>query len=160
MVALTETLIEKEKKVRARGSKRRIKRLPDGDGDSIVKKHPEIYNPVIQDLKQKLIDSGSSIFKEAIEKKGVKVISISACQDFEDAIEDINNGVFTAALKQVWYGVKNPAFGAKGKFQGDYKNFYEEVKKITLDLNPEQQPNCVKIGQKVEDFEIQKVFKI
>lgn len=154
------TFLEKKKKVKTRFSKSRIKRLRTGEGDFIVNKHPEIYVPVIQDLKQKLIDSGSSTFKEAIDKKGVKVISISACQDFEDAIEDNNNGVFTAALKQVWYGVINPTFGAKGVFKGDYKNFFEEVKKITMIMNKTQQPNCVKIGQEVEDFEQQQVFKI
>jgi hypothetical protein len=48
------------------------------------------------------------------------VLSISACQDSQVAMDGVSNGLFTSVLCEVWND---------GKFQGDYDAFYQEILK-------------------------------
>jgi len=71
---------------------------------------------------------------------------ISACQDNETAIDNPSHGLFTAALLSIW---------DDGNFQGNYKEFYEEIRKKTI---PVQEPNHFLTGIQSEEFDNQKPF--
>lgn len=104
----------------------------------IVNNREEIYRPVFQRLSQDLADAQADAFNKLVK---ARLISISACQDFETARDGTNNGVFTAALKKVWFGTDTPADDQVGGFQGGYLDFFEAVRQATTGANNSQNPN-------------------
>lgn len=109
--------------------------------------YDKIYKPIIEGLQEELNAKGVKSFNELIK---ASIISISACQDTQQAKDGDDNGVFTAALKRVWN---------KGSFQGNYKNFYDAIYKETENtVNPTQNPKYLPIN--AHEFEKLRPFQI
>lgn len=126
----------------------RIRSLQDWLADKVIETHYEdTYKPIIVKLQQEINDKGVKSFNQLIE---ASVISISACQDDQEAKDGDDNGVFTAALKEVWNN---------GSFQGNYSEFYKVIcEKTKFTQNPKQNPKYVSING--SNFEQLRPFKI
>ncbi len=109
--------------------------------------YESIYEPVIKNLTERLAEKGVEKFNDLIL---ANFISISACQDNQEAKDGDDNGVFTAALKKIWNN---------GIFPGNYKDFYEGIFKETEDtVNPTQNPKYLPINE--ESFQKMRPFHI
>ena len=73
---------------------------------------------------------------------------ISGCQDNQYSEDGDYNGVFTAALLDVW---------SSGSFDGDYMNFH---RKIAQKMPVHQSPNHLVFGGSPDDFREQAPFQI
>jgi metacaspase-1 len=107
-----------------------------------------VYRPIIDDLKKELKKTGASSFKELIK---ASVISITACQDRQDALERDGNGIFTGSLKHIL---------SKGVSDKNYQEFFDLVQQETLERNPNQKPNILRLGADNGNFEDGPPFKI
>lgn len=77
------------------------------------------------------------------------VLSLSACQDEETALDGDNHGVFTQALLKVW---------GRGRFDQGYRTFHEEiVQEINL---PQQRPKLMELPPVDPSFAMQRPFTI
>lgn len=77
------------------------------------------------------------------------VIQFGACQDKQNALDGVHNGLFTSKLRVVW---------ADGGFQGNYKQFFEAIRALVMPFN--QEPNLFKVGVKNPAFEAERPFTI
>jgi len=100
-------------------------------------------------------------FKDLIK---ARIISMTACQDNQKAKDGANssfNGIFTAALKTIWFGTNHPLPNQPRSFTGNYESFFEKVKTETLRVNPAQEPNRIPpLGIAVPNFETGLPFTI
>ncbi|WP_081239140.1 caspase family protein [Streptomyces viridosporus] len=79
---------------------------------------------------------------------GATALLISACQDNQLAADGLRNGLFTAALLEVWNG---------GEFTGGYKAFHREILKR---MPPTQSPNLFVTGRANNRFLRQTPFTV
>ncbi|MDV7143982.1 caspase family protein [Tropicimonas sp. TH_r6] len=77
------------------------------------------------------------------------VMSLTACQDHQVAMDGARHGAFTGAVLKVW---------ADGKFNGNYKSFRDEVDR-TID-SPDQTPNFHSTGAEDPAFAAQVPFTV
>ena len=130
------------------------------DNEKIYRKVKKDLEDALEKKKNETGNSNAKSFKDFIK---ASVISITACRDdqkAQDGSSDQFNGVFTGALKQIWYGKDNPKPLAKGVFAGNYKDFFEKVKKETLKRNLSQEPNILRVGNANPAFENGPPFRI
>jgi hypothetical protein len=114
----------------------RMRFMPWNIAEQVYKNNKEFYDSI----KKKIPPEKRKI--------NAAVLSLTACQDNQAAEEDDNNGVFTAALRQVWDG---------GNFTGDYKGFH---RKIVERMPPYQTPNLLAIGDNTDNFLTRRPFEI
>ena len=122
------------------GEPRLIRTLSGWAQDNHEGKFQEVYDAVRYPLTAK------SKVKASV---GASLIQISACQDFELALDGTQNSLFTGMLLQVW---------ANGAFEGDYHKFFEEIRTKTAPFR--QNPNFFRVGVTNNDFESQRPFFI
>jgi metacaspase-1 len=79
---------------------------------------------------------------------GASIVLISGCQDNQVSLDGDKNGLFTAALLQVW---------DKGKFRGGLRQFHKEIQSR---IDVFQSPNYVGLGPVSDAFERQRPFTI
>ena len=95
--------------------------------EEIVQRHRnEIYREVFQELKQELKQKKVDSFNKLVT---ASLIAISACQESEEALDGEDNGVFTAALKKIWFGTDEQI----GDFQDSHFAFFKAVEQTTAD---------------------------
>jgi uncharacterized caspase-like protein len=119
-------------------SEESIKAISNEVADEIFKRHRKEYEQV-----QQSYPYGNRVAVNA------SVLLISACQDEELAMDGARNGLFTAALRDIWNN---------GRFRGNYIEFHEEIYLRTSGFG--QQPNYYKVGVPSARFEMQKPFII
>lgn len=73
-------------------------------------------------------------------------ILLSACQDNQVALEDGQNGLFTATLKRVWSG---------GRFAGTYRDF---IARIRAQMPSYQIPGLLALGAEAAQFAVERPF--
>ena len=127
--------------------------VPDEDGQprlvrslprSVMHRHDSEFLDFYNSVRHVLPPTANS--KNAVV---ASLIQISACQEFEKALDGSRNGVFTSMLREVW---------ADGAFQGTYGQFYEAILKKTVPFK--QRPNFRTLGVTNAAFEDQRPFTI
>lgn len=99
------------------------------------------YWPLYDDLRQSYPTKNKA-------KISASVLMISACLDNQLSSDGENNGLFTAALLEVWY---------KNKYRGGYHNFYQQ---ILCRMPPWESPHYLKMGMTDLQFDCQTPFTI
>ncbi len=113
-----------------------IRAITAGEALQIFQQNEQVYIDV-----QDRFPQGRAVDVKA------SVLLISACQDWEVAL-DGPNGVFTAALLRVW---------SNGAFAGTYLDLHSEIFDRTALV---QRPNYYKAGMPAPAFETQRAFTI
>lgn len=113
------------------------RKLRDGAGMELFMKHQVKYSEIFQKLSQALADKGVETFNSLIK---CSLLKLSACQDHEKAEDGAINGVFTTALKKIWFGTETPTEGQIGGFAGSYLDFFKLVRQKTNSKNNSQRP--------------------
>lgn len=115
--------------------------LISGGGMLLFKRHQTLYSGIFQNLSQILKTKKAETFNELIE---CSLLKFSACQDHEKAEDGAINGVFTTALKKVWFGTETPNDKETGGFTGNYLSFFKLVSEETNRKNSSQNPQFFK----------------
>ena len=102
-----------------------------------------------QSLPPKITNKNNVPHDGRLAKKGATVISLTACQDNQFAVESNGNGLFTAAIKR--------AIGDNGRFNGNYFQLY---KAISGQMPPNQSPNYRVAGPKHPTFTSEPAFTV
>ena len=134
------------------GFKKNISRNVIGGDQEFEKHYWETYKDIINDL------NTVSNYTTLIENKSVIVISMSACQDNEEALERNGHGIFTGELKNLWYGTYNPSENQQESFackeevsEYCYKQFFDELRLKTYNENQDQTPNLLTVPKNIND---------
>lgn len=123
------------------GERFAVRSIPEPDALAISGRHRDLYRG-IQDRSR---DSRRG-------EVGASVLQLSACMDWELAIEGERNGVFTGALLRVWDG---------GKFPGrDYLDFHAAIADAVREAGADQHPWRYPVGRPNPGFERQRPFAI
>lgn len=122
------------------GSPRLVRLLPRAVRNAHERKFQAVYS-AIRFLLPARADTLSAV--------KASLIQLSACQDFEEALDGKRNGLFTRMLREVWDG---------GAFQGTYRQFFEAIEARTVPFR--QHPNFFRVGVTSPAFEAQRPFTI
>lgn len=121
----------------AREPRKRFRGFTTADRDRIVATRPEIHKR----LRLELLSGAAAELKASL-------LTLAACQDNEEAVDNPDHGAFTRALLEVWN---------KGAFQGNYDDFINRIraKLSSTEQHPVRRPDVV-----AEFFRIQRPFTI
>ncbi len=76
------------------------------------------------------------------------ILQISGCQDHQEALDGVENGMFTTVLKAIWN---------EGRFSGTYETFHQLIQD---ELPDQQSPNLLLFGKSNPFFKHQIPFTI
>ena len=115
--------------------------IPEADALAIFERHADLY----RGIQERSRDSRQGEVRAS-------VLQLSACLDWELAIEGERNGVFTGALLRVWDG---------GKFPGrDYLDFHAAIVDAVREAGADQHPWRYPVGRPDPGFERQRPFTV
>ncbi|MEW5928430.1 MAG: caspase family protein [Gemmatimonadota bacterium] len=138
------TMAKRSARARVRsssGEQFAVRSIPRPDALAIYEQHQDLY----RGIRERSRDSRQREVRAS-------VLQLSACLDWELAIEGECNGVFTGALRRVW---------DEGRFPGrDYLDFHAAIKKAVREAGAGQHPWRYTVGRLNPAFEQQRPFTI
>ena len=105
---------------------------------------------IVYERNKALYDELLASYPAAPERVSASVLTLSACQDDELSYDDVRNGYYTAALREVWN---------RGNFTGNYVQFHQAIRN-SPSLDPRMHPNLTRLTNAAPGFETQRVFSI